>query len=86
MGFLIVLLSFIFLVSPLIMNAGVWAGYAPNSWQLCVFRVIGLAVLIHFFSRPYPSAVSFIADIIFYSLFLFVIQKFWPLSPNLPPK
>ncbi len=85
MGFVIVLLSFIFIVGPLVMYAGRWAGYPLNSWQVCFFRAIGMVALIHFFWHPYPSAVSFMADIIVYSLLIFIIEKFFPSIPPPPP-
>ena len=81
MGFLIVLLSFIFIVSPLINFLGMWAGYPLNSWQSCFFRALGLVILIHIFWHSYSSKFMLIEHIIIFSLVDLIMSKFWP-----PPK
>ena len=86
MGFLIVLLSFVFFVGPLVTLIGMRAGYAFNSWQLCFFRAIGVVMLIHLFWIPYTSAVHLMAAILFYSVFDFVFRKIFPLSLKPPPQ
>lgn len=79
MGFLLVLVLFVFVVSPLVIFAGNWAGYNINSWQLCVLRAVGLIALIHIFQRPYQSISNVASDILLFFLLDFFLRKF--LSP-----